>query len=92
MTKVDLPEKKVTLEECSKNDNGEPVTHLKNKVYCFDTVSEMEAMLYRRKRSYLRQMRYILMNRKKYIFLSLKMCHIIMFRIKVYWKKCMIAS
>ena len=50
MTKVDLPEKKVTLEECSKNDNGEPVTHLKNKVYCFDTVSEMEAMLYRRKK------------------------------------------
>lgn len=42
MTKVDLPEKKVILEECSKNDNGEPVTHLKNKVYCFDTVSEME--------------------------------------------------
>ena len=92
MTKVDLPEKKVTLEECSKNDNGEPVTHLKNKVYCFDTVSEMEQCYTAEKRSYLRQMRYILMNRKKYIFLSLKMCHIIMFRIKVYWKKCMIAS
>lgn len=92
MTKVDLPEKKVTLEECSKNDNGEPVTHLKNKVYCFDTVSEMEAMLYRRKKKLSSADAIYIDEQEKYIFLSLKMCHIIMFRIKVYWKKCMIAS
>lgn len=92
MTKVDLPEKKVTLEECSKNDNGEPVTHLKNKVYCFDTVSEMEAMLYRRKKKLSSADAIYIDEQEKIYFLSLKMCHIIMFRIKVYWKKCMIAS
>lgn len=86
MTKVDLPEKKVTLEECSKNDNGEPVTHLKNKVYCFDTVSEMEAMLYRRKKKLSSADAIYIDEQEKIYFLSLKMCHIIMFRIKVYWK------
>lgn len=30
MTKVDLPDDKVTLEKCSENDNGEAVTHLQN--------------------------------------------------------------
>ena len=35
MTRVDLPDAKITLEKCSENDDGEAVTHLQNMVYCF---------------------------------------------------------
>ena len=42
MTKVNLPDEKVTLEKCSENDNGEAVTHLQNMVYCFDDISQDE--------------------------------------------------
>ena len=49
MTRVDLPEK-VTLEECSLNDNQEPVTHLQNMVYRFDDISQDEGNKYRRKK------------------------------------------
>ena len=45
MTRVDLPEK-VTLEECSLNDNQEPVTHLQNMVYRFDDISQDEGNKY----------------------------------------------
>ena len=50
MTKVDLPDDKVTLEKCSENDNGEAVTHLQNMVYCFDDISQDEGDKYRRKK------------------------------------------
>lgn len=52
MTKIDLSDdiKKITLEKCSENDNGEPVTHLKNNVYCFDDLSQIEGNKYRYKR------------------------------------------
>lgn len=49
MTRVDLPEK-VTLEECSLNDNQESVTHLQNMVYRFDDISQDEGNKYRRKK------------------------------------------
>ena len=35
MTKVNLPDEKVTLEKCSENDNGEAVTHLQNMVLIY---------------------------------------------------------
>lgn len=52
MIKIDLPDniQKITLEQCSENDNGEPVTHLKNSIYCFDALSQEEGNRYRCKR------------------------------------------
>ena len=50
MTKVNLPDEKVTLERCSENDNGEAVTHLQNMVYCFDDISQDEGDKYRKKK------------------------------------------
>lgn len=50
MTKVNLPDEKVTLEKCSENDNGEAVTHLQNMVYCFDDISQDEGDKYRKKK------------------------------------------
>lgn len=49
MINIKLPKKK-TLEECSCNDEGVPVTHLKNKVFCFDDISGEEGKLYRDKK------------------------------------------
>ena len=40
MTKVNLPDEKVTLEKCSENDNGEAVTHLQNMVFCLEKLQE----------------------------------------------------
>lgn len=50
MTKVDYPEKQITLQKCSENDSHEPVTSLQNLVYCFDDFSQSEGNKYRRKK------------------------------------------
>lgn len=46
----ELEDCKKTLEECSRDDNGTPVTLKKNKVYKFDDVSQLEADKYRCKK------------------------------------------
>lgn len=48
MTKINMPEQMITLEECSVNDDKVPVTHLQDKVYCFDDLSQAEGDEYRR--------------------------------------------
>lgn len=50
MTKVEYPERQITLEKCSENDSNEPVTSLQNLVYCFDDFSQSEGNKCRRKK------------------------------------------
>lgn len=67
MIKVDLPEQWVTLEECSKDDDGNPVTHLQNEVLRFDDLSQKEADKYRRKKK-LRSADGVYVNKRGTIF------------------------